>query len=70
MQTSPAELFAELLDHGYRIHPLPQRAIVWERQVTLGDLAGLGAGAFTNLVGVPPKSARPRPEAPLHADAR
>jgi FkbM family methyltransferase len=70
MQTSPAELFAELLDHGYRIHPLPQGAIAWERQVTLNDLAGLGAGAFINLVAVPPKSAMPRPEKPLHAEAR
>jgi FkbM family methyltransferase len=70
MQTSPAELFAELLDHGYRIHPLPQGAIAWERQVTLNDLAGLDAGAFINLVAVPPKSAMPRPEKPLHAEAR
>lgn len=70
MQTSPAELFAELIDHGYRIHPLPQGAIAWERQVTLGDLAGLGAGAFTNLVAVPPKSSKLHSEKPLHAETR
>lgn len=70
MQTSVAELFTELTDHGYRIHPLPQRAIVWERQVTLDDLVDLGADAFINLVAVPPKSAMPRSEEPLHAEAR
>lgn len=53
MQTSVAELFAELVDHGYRIHPLPGRTIAWDRQVSVGDLAGLGAGAFVNLVAVP-----------------
>lgn len=58
MQTSTAELFAELTNHGYRIHPLPQSAIAWERQVTLDDVAKLGAGAFTNLVAVPPGKAR------------
>jgi hypothetical protein len=70
IQTSPAELFAELMDHGYRIHPLPQRAIVWEQQVTLDDLVGLAPGAFINLVAVPPKSAMLRSEERLHAEAR
>ena len=67
MQTSPAELFAELTNHGYRIHPLPQGAIAWERQVTLDDVAKLGTGAFINLVAVPPKSAKMHSEKPLHA---
>jgi FkbM family methyltransferase len=59
MKTSVAELFAELVEHGYSIHPLPRRAIAWNRQVKVGDLAGLGAGAFVNLVAVPPESVMP-----------
>jgi FkbM family methyltransferase len=57
MQTSAAELFAELVEHGYSIHPLPGRAIAWERQVTLDDVAKLRPGAFVNLVAVPLLSA-------------
>jgi FkbM family methyltransferase len=70
MQTSVAELFAELVSHDYRIHPLPGRAITWDRRVTAGDVAALGAGAFVNLVAVPAASALPRPETPLHAEMR
>lgn len=70
MQTSAAELFAELVGHGYSIHPLPGRQIVWERRVKVGDLEGLGAGAFVNLVAVPPASARTRAVAPAHAETR
>jgi FkbM family methyltransferase len=54
MQISVAELFGELAGHGYRIYPLPGRTIAWGRQVNVGDLAGLGARAFVNLVAVPP----------------
>ncbi|HTU17590.1 MAG TPA: FkbM family methyltransferase [Gemmataceae bacterium] len=64
MQTSAAELFAELVRHGYSIHPLPGRNIAWDRRVKIGDLTGLGAGAFVNLVAVPPS----RFEAPPHAE--
>jgi FkbM family methyltransferase len=56
MQTSVDELFAELLGHGYSIHPLPGREIVWDHRVTVDDMARLEAGAFVNLVAVPPAS--------------
>lgn len=64
MQTSAAELFAELRSHGYSIHPLPIRTIAWDRQVTLDELAKLGSGAFVNLVARPPASTVSRPLAP------
>jgi FkbM family methyltransferase len=67
MQSSVAELFAELMGNGYSIHPLPGRKIAWNRRVKVGDLAGLGAGAFVNLVAVPAASAMSRIEAPLDA---
>ncbi|HEY7269511.1 MAG TPA: FkbM family methyltransferase [Dehalococcoidia bacterium] len=70
MQTSPAELFAELVSHDYSIHALPGRKLSWDRRVKLGDLAGLEAGAFVNLVAVPPSSATSRAETLLHAEAR
>ncbi len=70
MNTSPAELFAELVGHGYTIHPLPGRELVWGPRVKVGDLDGLDAGAFVNLVAVPPASATPRSDSPLHAAAR
>jgi FkbM family methyltransferase len=54
MQTSAAELFAELLGHGYSIHRLPGRNLAWRKQVSLNDLAGLTPGAFVNLVAIPP----------------
>jgi FkbM family methyltransferase len=59
MQTSAAELFAELVGHGYSIHPLPEKQIVWDQPLTLGDLESLEAGAFPNFVAVPPASSRP-----------
>lgn len=54
METSAAELFAELLGHGYNIHALPARDLAWGPRVKLGDLTGLEDGAFVNLVAVPP----------------
>lgn len=57
METSVAALFAELVGHGYSIHPLPGRKIAWDRRVKVGDLTGLGTGAFVNLVAVPPSAA-------------
>lgn len=66
MHTGVAELFAELVDHGYRIHPLPRRTIAWDQQVKAGDLAGLGAGSFVNLVAVPPAATTADP-APLYS---
>jgi FkbM family methyltransferase len=60
MQTSVTELFAELVGHGYSIHPLPGRQIAWDRPVKVGDLAELGPDAFINLVAVPSASAMPR----------
>ena len=70
MQTSPAELFTELVGHGYSIHALPGRKLVWDRRVKVGDLVGLDSGAFVNLVAVPPASARAYAASPLHAEAR
>jgi hypothetical protein len=70
MQTSPAELFAELVGHDYTIHALPGRKLSWDRRVKLGDLAGLEADSFVNLVAVPPSSATPCSELPLPAEAR
>jgi FkbM family methyltransferase len=55
MQTSVAELFAELVGHGYSIQALPSRKGSSGRPVTVGDLAGLAPGAFVNLVAVPPR---------------
>ena len=69
MQSSVVELFTELVGHGYSIHPLPGRKITWDCRVKVGDLTGLEAGAFVNLVAVPPASAMPRVEAPLYAEA-
>jgi FkbM family methyltransferase len=70
MDTSPAELFAELVGHGYTIHPLPGRELVWGPRVKVGDLDGLEPGAFVNLVAVPPSSVTPRADFPRHAEAR
>jgi FkbM family methyltransferase len=56
MRTNPAELFAELVGHGYTIHPLPGRKLVWGRRMNVNDLDALNAGAFVNLVGVPPET--------------
>ena len=56
MGTSPGELLAELVGHGYTIHPLPGRKLVWEDGVNLGDLDALDTGAFVNLVAVPPSA--------------
>lgn len=70
MQTSAAELFAELVGHGYSIHALPRRKLVWDRRVKVGDLVGLEPGAFINLVAVPPASAMAHAASPLHAEAR
>jgi FkbM family methyltransferase len=53
MHASVAELFAELAGCGYSIHPLPGRTITWARRMKVDDLAGLGSGAFVNLVAVP-----------------
>jgi FkbM family methyltransferase len=58
MQTSITEVFAELLERGYSIHPLPTRTIAWDRQVQVDDLANLGQTAFVNLVALPPASRR------------
>ncbi len=58
MGTSPAELFAELVGHGYSIHPLPRRELVWEGGVNLSDLDTLDTCSFVNLVAVPPPSGR------------
>jgi FkbM family methyltransferase len=69
MQTSVVELFAELVGQGYSIHALPGRKIVWDRRVKVGDLVGLGAGAFVNLVAVPPMSPTSRFVSPLHTEA-
>lgn len=68
--TSVAELFAELVSHGYSIHALPGRTITWDRRVKVGDLTGLPPGAFVNLVAVPPAADVPRAETPLHESAR
>ncbi|MHB1424126.1 MAG: FkbM family methyltransferase [Gemmataceae bacterium] len=70
MRTSAAELFAELVGHGYSIHPLPRRTLDRDRRVTVADLSGLGAGAFVNLVAVPSSSALPCPRSARHAEAR
>ncbi|HEY7312307.1 MAG TPA: FkbM family methyltransferase [Gemmataceae bacterium] len=70
MQTSAAELFTELVGHGYSIHALPGRKLVWDRRVKVGDLVGLEPGAFVNLVAVPPASARAHAASPLHANIR
>ncbi|HEY7157299.1 MAG TPA: FkbM family methyltransferase [Gemmataceae bacterium] len=71
MQTNPTELFTELVGHGYSIHPLPPgRKLVWDRRVKVGDLVGLGSGAFVNLVAVPPSSAMPRAASSLHVEMR
>lgn len=51
--TNPAELFTELLGHGYSIHALPERLMDWGPRVKLSDLAGQDEGAFVNLVAVP-----------------
>jgi FkbM family methyltransferase len=68
MKTSPVELFAELVGHGYSIHPLPGRKLEWGRRVKLGDLAGLAAGDFVNLVAVP--SVAPLPISSPHEMSR
>ncbi len=71
MQTSPTELFAELVGHGYSIHALPPgRQLVWNHRIKVGDLVGLGADAFVNLVAVPPSSAMPRLAAPQYASVK
>ena len=70
MQTGAAELFAELVGHGYTIHALPGRKPSWGRRVKVGDLVGLEPSAFVNLVAVPPASATPRAVAPLQVEAR
>jgi FkbM family methyltransferase len=70
METSVSELFAELAGHGYSIHPLPVRAIAWNRRVKVDDLAGLGAGAFVNLVAVPPTSALPPRVTPRYKEVQ
>lgn len=70
MQTSPVELFGELTGHGYRIHALPGRKLAWGRRIKAGDLAGLAAGDFVNLVAVPPTFASEPTRSPLHAEAR
>src|SRR6185437_1404851 len=62
MDSSPAELFTELVGHGYTIHPLPTRKLAWGPRVKVGDLDGLDAGAFVNLVAVPPTSPMARSE--------
>jgi hypothetical protein len=70
MQTSPAELFTELVGHGYSIHALPGRKIHWDRRIKVGDFVGLEPGAFVNLVAVPPASVLSRVAAPSHAETR
>jgi FkbM family methyltransferase len=70
MQSSAIELFAELVGQGYNIHALPGRKIVWDRRVKVGDLVGLGAGAFINLVAVPAATALAAVETPLHVEVR
>jgi FkbM family methyltransferase len=70
MDSSPTELFAELVGHGYTIHPLPTRKLAWGSRVKVGDLDGLDAAAFVNLVAVPPASTTPRPATRLRAEAR
>lgn len=57
MQTSVEDLFAELLGHGYSIHPLPGRTTSWDWRMKIGDLGGLKSGQFVNLVAVSPESA-------------
>jgi FkbM family methyltransferase len=52
MQSSPAELFAELHAQGYTVHHLPGRA--WGRRLQVSDLAGMRPGDFVNLVALPP----------------
>jgi FkbM family methyltransferase len=64
MNSSPVELFAELTSQGYTIYSLPGRNLRWDRRVKVGDLAGLAAFDFINLVAMPPTPARldiPRP---------
>jgi FkbM family methyltransferase len=63
MQSSVAELFAELVGHDYSIYPLPGRKIIWDRRVKIGDVAGLEPGAFVNLVALPSSAPRMRGEA-------
>ncbi len=58
MQSSAAELFAELGGLDYSIYPLPGRKIRWDRRVKLGDVAGLEPGAFVNLVALPSSPSR------------
>jgi FkbM family methyltransferase len=70
MDTSPAELFAELVGHGYTIHPLPGRELACGPRVKVGDLDGLEPGAFVNLVALPPASAAHRTDSPRQAAAR
>jgi hypothetical protein len=48
----------------------PGRKLVWDRRVKVGDLVGLGSGAFVNLVAVPPSSAMPRAASSLHVEMR
>jgi FkbM family methyltransferase len=68
MQTGPAELFTELVGHGYTIHALPGRKPSWGRRIKVGDLVGLEPGAFVNLVAVPPASPASRSVSPLRAE--
>lgn len=70
MHTSTAELFAELVGHGYSIHRLPRRTLAWGRRVTIADMANLRAGAFVNLVAAPPASSKPRPAIPQQMQTR